>query len=177
MDTDPEEDLQQQPRQALVSIQGHIQFSNVTFRYHPDSDINTLENLDFTIIPGQTVALVGRSGSGKTTISKLVLGLYPVTDGQILIDGQDITSLSLRSLRSHIGVVDKIRFYLEEPFARILLLVCHQQHWQKLSPQQNLQVLPSSSRNFQWVMRPKSGKEVACFLVDKGNGLRSLVHC
>lgn len=56
------------------------------------------------------MALVGRSGSGKTTISKLVLGLYPPTKGKLLIDGQDITSLSLRSLRSQIGVVDQDTF-------------------------------------------------------------------
>jgi ATP-binding cassette, subfamily B, bacterial HlyB/CyaB len=56
------------------------------------------------------VAIVGRSGSGKTTISKLVLGLYPSTEGKILIDGYDITSLSLRSLRSQIGVVDQDTF-------------------------------------------------------------------
>jgi len=56
------------------------------------------------------VALVGRSGSGKTTISKLILGLYPPTDGKILIDGFDITNLSLRSLREQIGVVDQDTF-------------------------------------------------------------------
>jgi ATP-binding cassette subfamily B protein len=53
---------------------------------------------------------VGRSGSGKTTISKLVLGLYPPTDGKVLVDGQDITSLSLRSLRQQVGVVDQDTF-------------------------------------------------------------------
>jgi ATP-binding cassette subfamily B protein len=53
---------------------------------------------------------VGRSGSGKTTISKLMLGLYPPTEGKILIDGNDVTSLSLRSLRSQIGVVDQDTF-------------------------------------------------------------------
>ena len=69
-----------------------------------------MENLSFELKPGQMVALVGRSGSGKTTISKLILGLYPPTDGKILIDGQDITSLSLHSLRHQVGVVDQDTF-------------------------------------------------------------------
>lgn len=97
-------------RQALPRLQGDIEFDHVTFRYHPESEINVLENLSFKVKAGQTVALVGRSGSGKTTISKLVLGLYPTTDGKVLIDGQDITSLSLASLRQHIGVVDQDTF-------------------------------------------------------------------
>ncbi|MBW4509298.1 MAG: ATP-binding cassette domain-containing protein [Scytonematopsis contorta HA4267-MV1] len=110
LDAEPEEDFQNQARQYLPEIKGSICFDNVTFRYHPESDINILENLTFTVKPGQMVALVGRSGSGKTTISKLVLGLYPPTDGKVLIDGQDITSLSLRSLRSSVGVVDQDTF-------------------------------------------------------------------
>lgn len=110
LDTEPEEDLQNQPRQNLPQLKGNIHFDNVTFRYHPESDINILENLSFHIKPGQMVALVGRSGSGKTTISKLVLGLYPATDGKVLIDGQDITSISLHSLRQHVGVVDQDTF-------------------------------------------------------------------
>jgi ATP-binding cassette subfamily B protein len=110
LDTEPEEDLQNQSRQNLPPIQGHIRFENVTFRYHPESDINILENLSFEIKPGQMVALVGRSGSGKTTISKLVIGLYPPTDGKVLIDEQDITSLSLCSFRQQIGVVDQDTF-------------------------------------------------------------------
>lgn len=110
LDTEPEEDLQHQPRQNLPQLKGNIRFDNVTFRYHPESDINILENLSFEIKPGQMVALVGRSGSGKTTISKLVLGLYPPTDGKVLIDGQDITSISLRSLRQQVGVVDQDTF-------------------------------------------------------------------
>ena len=110
LDTEPEEDLQHQIRQSLPPIQGHIRFDNVTFRYHPEGDINVLENLSFTVKPAQMVALVGRSGSGKTTISKLALGLYPPTDGKVLIDGHDITSLSLRSLREQVGVVDQDTF-------------------------------------------------------------------
>ncbi|GGA00943.1 peptidase domain-containing ABC transporter [Okeania sp. KiyG1] len=110
IDTEPEEDLQSEGRQYLVELRGNIIFDNVTFRYHPESDINVLENLSFEVRAGQTVALVGRSGSGKTTISKLVLGLYPPTDGKILIDGYDITTISLPSLRNKVGVVDQDTF-------------------------------------------------------------------
>ncbi|MBD2451460.1 peptidase domain-containing ABC transporter [Nostoc sp. FACHB-152] len=110
IDAEPEEDLHSSSRQSLPPIHGHIVFDKVTFRYHPESDVNTLENISFEVQPGQTLALVGRSGSGKTTISKLVLGLYPPTEGKILIDGYDVTTLSLRSLRSQIGVVDQDTF-------------------------------------------------------------------
>jgi ATP-binding cassette, subfamily B, bacterial HlyB/CyaB len=110
LEAEPEEDLQFQPRQFLTLLHGEIRFENVTFRYHPESDINVLENLSFVIQPEQTVAVVGRSGSGKTTLAKLILGLYPPTDGKVLIDSQDVTSISLRSLRSQIGVVDQDTF-------------------------------------------------------------------
>jgi HlyB family type I secretion system ABC transporter len=110
LDAEPEEDLQLQARQSLPPLQGHIRFENVTFRYHPEGDENILENLSFEVKPGQMVALVGRSGSGKTTISKLALGLYPVTDGRILVDGYDLANLSLRSLRQQAGVVDQDTF-------------------------------------------------------------------
>jgi ATP-binding cassette subfamily B protein len=110
LEAEPEEDLQNKPRKALDKLRGHIRFQNVTFRYHPENETNVLENINFEIQPEQMVAVVGRSGSGKTTLSKLILGLYPPTDGKILIDGFDITSISLRSLRSQIGVVDQDTF-------------------------------------------------------------------
>ncbi|MGF1541953.1 MAG: peptidase domain-containing ABC transporter [Pleurocapsa sp.] len=110
LDAKPEEELEKQQRQIIGSIQGHIALENVTFRYHPDSDRNILENLNFEIQPGQTIALVGRSGSGKSTLAKLILGLYVPTEGRILIDGHDLTTISLRSLRSQIGVVDQSNF-------------------------------------------------------------------
>jgi ABC-type bacteriocin/lantibiotic exporter with double-glycine peptidase domain len=110
IDTAPEEDLQALVLPALTHIRGHIRFEKVTFRYNPEAESNTLENLSFEVLPGQTVAIVGRSGSGKTTISKLVLGLYPATEGKITIDGQDINSISKRSLRQQVGVVDQDTF-------------------------------------------------------------------
>ncbi|ABA23981.1 bacteriocin-processing peptidase, Cysteine peptidase, MEROPS family C39 [Trichormus variabilis ATCC 29413] len=110
LEAEPEEDLQHQHRQFISNLLGHIRFENVTFRYHPESDRNILENLSFEIKPEQTVAVVGRSGSGKTTLFKLILGLYPPTDGKVLIDAQDVTNIALRSLRSQIGVVDQDTF-------------------------------------------------------------------
>jgi ATP-binding cassette, subfamily B, bacterial HlyB/CyaB len=110
LDAEPEEDLNLQPRQIMSSLKGHLSFQGVTFRYHPDNETNVIENLSFEVQPGKTVALVGRSGSGKTTVSKLILGMYAPTDGKVLIDGQDLTTVSLQSLRSQIGVVDQSNF-------------------------------------------------------------------
>jgi HlyB family type I secretion system ABC transporter len=94
----------------LPLLQGQIQFENVTFRYNLDAPKNTLANLSFAIAPGQTVAIVGRSGSGKTTLAKLLLGLYLPTDGKIWLDGHDISTVNLTSLRQQVGVVDQNTF-------------------------------------------------------------------
>jgi ATP-binding cassette subfamily B protein len=110
IDTDLEEDLQDSNCSSLPPLRGQIRFDKVTFRYHPESKLNTIENLSFTVEPGQTIALVGRSGSGKTTISKLLLGLYPATEGKIYLDGYDLANISLRSLREQVGVVDQDTF-------------------------------------------------------------------
>ncbi|KAH3670866.1 hypothetical protein OGAPHI_000577 [Ogataea philodendri] len=82
---------------------GEIKFENVTFGYHPDRPI--LRNCSFTIPAGQKVAIVGPSGSGKSTILRLVFRFYDVSEGRILIDGQDIRDVDLESLRKHVGVV------------------------------------------------------------------------
>jgi ATP-binding cassette, subfamily B, bacterial HlyB/CyaB len=105
----PEEDRDTH-RQSIGKLQGYVKFQNVTFRYNKDAEVNILENINFEIKPGQTIALVGRSGSGKTTLSKLILGLYQPTTGAILIDGQNLATISLHSLRSQVGVVDQDTF-------------------------------------------------------------------
>ena len=110
LEAEPEENLLASPRRHISQLDGRIRFENVTFRYHPESEINVLENLNFEIKPEQMVAVVGRSGSGKTTLSKLILGLYPPTDGKVIIDGHDVSKISLKSLRKQIGVVDQDNF-------------------------------------------------------------------
>jgi ABC-type transport system involved in Fe-S cluster assembly fused permease/ATPase subunit len=82
---------------------GRVAFHNVEFAYDPR--LKTLNNIDFSIEPGTTVALVGMTGSGKTTILRLLLRLYDVTGGRVEIDGQDIRDVTLGSLRRAIGVV------------------------------------------------------------------------
>jgi ATP-binding cassette subfamily C protein LapB len=86
----------------LNAVQGKIEFRNVSFRY-PGQTENALDEVSFTIEPGDKVALLGRVGSGKSTIARLILGLYPPTDGLILIDGTDIRQLDPEDMRSKMG--------------------------------------------------------------------------
>ncbi len=80
-----------------------IEFKNVSFCYHSDRPI--LKNISFTIAPGERVALVGRSGSGKSTIARLLFRFYDVNEGEILIGGNDVRSFTQQSLRQQMGVV------------------------------------------------------------------------
>lgn len=87
----------------LPPVQGRVTFDNVTFGYDPG--INVLENLNFDIKPGESIALVGPTGAGKTTVVNLISRFYNLTGGKILIDGQDISQVTLKSLRSQMGIM------------------------------------------------------------------------
>ncbi len=91
---------------------GKIEFKNVSFAY-PESTKNALENVSFKIEAGEKVGILGRNGSGKTTIEKLVLGLYAPDNGSVLIDGIDINQIDSVDLRKNIGYVpqDVVLFY------------------------------------------------------------------
>lgn len=91
-------------KKKLKQVEGQITFEDVAFGYE-DSDQLLLEHLNFTIEKGETIAFVGASGAGKTTILNMVIGFQKPTAGKILIDGQDITNIHLPSYRSHIAVV------------------------------------------------------------------------
>ncbi|HEU4807531.1 MAG TPA: ABC transporter ATP-binding protein, partial [Homoserinimonas sp.] len=82
---------------------GHVEFDNVSFSYHEETPL--IENLSFSAEPGQTVAIVGPTGAGKTTLVNLVMRFYELTAGRILLDGVDITTLSRAELRSQVGMV------------------------------------------------------------------------
>src|SRR6195256_6146403 len=88
---------------SLDRCRGRIELRGVGFKY-PKSDEWILRDLNLVIEPGETVGIVGRTGSGKTTLAYLLPRLYDVAEGQVLLDGVDVRDIHLRSLRSHIGV-------------------------------------------------------------------------
>lgn len=102
-------DAPAEPDDGEISLEkavGEIEFKNLYFTY-PNSSQNILDNFSLKIIPGQTVALVGRSGAGKTTIANLLSRQINVTSGQLLIDNQPISAYKLKDLRSQIGAVSQ----------------------------------------------------------------------
>ncbi|MHB8333831.1 MAG: ABC transporter ATP-binding protein [Acidimicrobiales bacterium] len=92
----------------LMDVAGRIEFDHVSFRYGDGPDI--LSDFDAVIEPGETVAIVGRTGSGKSTVARLLTRFYDATEGVVRIDGHDVTDLTLHSLRTAVGVV------MDEPF-------------------------------------------------------------
>jgi ATP-binding cassette subfamily B protein len=95
--------------QDLLACGGYVRFESVTFSYDPDG-ARVLDGFDLLLTPGETVALVGRTGSGKSTVTRLLTRFYDVNEGAVLIDGHDVRDLTLASLRAQVGVV------LDEPF-------------------------------------------------------------
>jgi len=92
-------------KKRVLEFKGEIEFQNVWLRYNDNGDV--LKDISFKIKPGEKIALVGHTGSGKTSIISLISGLYPFQKGRILLDGKDITEFSLEELRDNIGIVQQ----------------------------------------------------------------------
>lgn len=105
LDTDPEIKDRKDAIEVPV-LRGNISFNNVTFRYEEDV-APVLKNISFDVKEGETIALVGPSGAGKTTISSLIPRFYDVDEGSITIDGIDVRDMTQRSLRENIGIVQQ----------------------------------------------------------------------
>lgn len=93
----------------IDNVSGNVKFENVSFKY-PNSNKYALKNINFSIPNGKTLAVVGKTGSGKTTIANILLRLYDIDEGKILIDNTDIKSITLSSLRENIGYVPQENF-------------------------------------------------------------------
>ena len=101
-----------QDRAGAVDLSGghgDVEFRHVTFSYTPDGP-SILDDFNLKLRPGETVAIVGRTGSGKSTVARVLDRFYDVSDGAVLIDGRDVRDLTIRSLRANVGIV------LDEPF-------------------------------------------------------------
>ena len=99
--------------QDLPSIHGKIEFRNLTFRY-PDGEYDVLKNVSFTIEPGESVGIVGKTGSGKTTIVDLLLRTYNVPDGTLFIDDHDVNTVSIHSVREGCAYVPQDNFLFSD---------------------------------------------------------------
>ncbi len=114
--------LQTQPEIVSPSvppkeIEGHILFDQVSFTY-PDTGIQALKNISFEVKPGQILAIIGRTGSGKTTIANLLMRMYDTDTGTIRIDGTPLTQLNLPSYRSQVGFIPQDVFLFSDTIGR-----------------------------------------------------------
>lgn len=104
------------PTTEALNLKGKIEFRNVRFEY-PDSGVVALNNLSFTVHPGNSVAFIGRTGSGKSTIAHLIVRLFDTTAGEIKIDDKDIHKINLDELRDRTGYVPQEVFLFSETIA------------------------------------------------------------
>ena len=99
--------------EELENVQGRITFRDLSFRY-PDGEFDALEHISFTIEPGQHIGLVGKTGSGKTTLVDLILRTYQVADGTLFLDDKDVNRLSIRSVREACAYVPQDNFLFSD---------------------------------------------------------------
>lgn len=100
----------QEGAKELPELNGEVEFKNVSFAYSDEPDRLILSDVNFLIKPGETIALVGPTGAGKTTIVNLISRFYEATEGRILIDGHEIKDVTLNSLRSQMGIMTQDNF-------------------------------------------------------------------
>jgi ATP-binding cassette subfamily B protein len=99
--------------ERLVALRGEVVFENVSFRYGPRSPL-AVRNVSFRVRPGEKIAVVGRSGQGKSTIARLLLGMAQPTEGRVLIDGRDLRTLDRAHLLAQVGVVLQDSFLFDD---------------------------------------------------------------
>jgi ATP-binding cassette subfamily B protein len=110
-----ETELDQNKEGYAGTMKGEVEFKDVTFKYEEGEP--ALKNVSFTVKPGQTVAIVGQTGFGKTTLVKLINRIYDVTDGQVLVDGKDVRDWNMAALRRSISIIEQDVFLFSRSVA------------------------------------------------------------
>ncbi len=110
---------------VLENVKGEIRFDNFSFAY-PSSEANVLKNITFTVNPGESVGIVGKIGSGKTTLVNTLLHLYNVEKGKVFIDGHDIMDCNIESLRDAIGYVPQDNFLFSDKVKNNIAFSCNE---------------------------------------------------
>ncbi|HZO91059.1 MAG TPA: ABC transporter ATP-binding protein [Chthonomonadaceae bacterium] len=147
LDTTP--DVVDAPDAREVALQGHIRYENVTFGYEPERPV--LKNLSFEARPGEIVAIVGPTGAGKSTLVNLLVRFFDPWSGRILVDGMDIRSLRVRSLRQQIALV------LQEPFLFRLTVAENIAYGRPDATQKEIEAAASAARAEEFVQRLPEG--------------------
>ena len=111
---DTKQDVADKPTaQPIDGVQGQIEFKNLTFVY-PDGDYDALSNVSFNINAGELVGVVGKTGSGKTTVADIILRCYNVPDGTVFVDGKDVNDITINSLRDYCAYVPQDNFLFSD---------------------------------------------------------------
>jgi len=114
---DARQDVKDRPgARDIGEVRGEIEFRHLTFRY-PDGEYDALRDVSFTVSAGESVGIVGKTGSGKTTLVDLILRTYNVPDGTLFIDGQDVNDITIRSLRAGCAYVPQDNFLFSDTIA------------------------------------------------------------
>ena len=132
----------------LENVRGDIEFRNLTFRY-PDGEYDALKNVSFTIKAGENVGLVGKTGSGKTTLVDLILRTYNVPDGTIFVDGKDVNEVSIRSVRGACAYVPQDNFLFSDTIENNIAFGVTGKNQQEITNAARLADVDSNIKEFQ----------------------------
>ncbi len=160
IDTEPEV-FDREGATELPEIKGSVEFKNVSFSY--DDKKGVLDNVSFKVKPGETIALVGPTGAGKSTIANLISRFYDIKDGEILIDKHDLTSVTVESLRKQMGVMTQDNFLFTGTIAENI-------RYGKLdATQEEIEAAAKAVNAHDFIMKLEKGYETE--LQERGAGL------
>ena len=132
----------------LENIRGDIEFRNLSFRY-PDGEYDALQNISFTIKAGENVGLVGRTGSGKTTLVDLILRTYNVPDGTLFVDGHDVNDVAIHDLRAGCAYVPQDNFLFSDTIENNISFGAKDRHFDAIVNAAKLADVDSNIQEFQ----------------------------
>ena len=144
----------------MPEIRGEVTFDHVNFSYDESKQI--LKDVSFTVKPGESVALVGPTGSGKSTIVNLISRFYNVNGGRVLIDGQDISQVTIHSLREQMGIMMQDSFIFSGDIEDNIVTENSMRHWRRLSMRAKPCVRTNSSAKCRTATRQRCASAVPC---------------
>ena len=144
----------------MPEIRGEVTFDHVNFSYDESKQI--LKDVSFTVKPGESVALVGPTGAGKSTIVNLISRFYNVNGGRVLIDGQDISQVTIHSLREQMGIMMQDSFIFSGDIEDNIRYGKLDAHWRRLSMRAKPCVRTNSSAKCRTATRQRCASAVPC---------------